>query len=215
MRRLDERGALGAPLLLSLLAICFMGFGTWGILRHWRHAVETQLKLDRCVGEAALELKASLNRIESSNSRMRKERAGVVVTVIAPPIAAALRTVLMLEMAFQEFERLKWEGRRAMWIARGGCGTTHRDWTSLLPAMKWVRPPPDPLGPRPLVWMAPPGPSRLEIRLKEGSRSAGAAVVTGADSTGVIFGKRTWKAKWIPSGSRFTVWRRLLRPNPH
>ena len=54
----NERGLLGIPMGLSLLAIATAAAGTWSVLRHWRGLTELQLRLDRCVGSVALKLKS-------------------------------------------------------------------------------------------------------------------------------------------------------------
>lgn len=209
-----ERGALSVPLLLSLVAISLMGFGTWGVMRRWRHLTETQLRLDRCVGDVALELKGTLNRIERANGRMRKARAlNIPLSLLNPPAAEALKKLLMLQSALQDLEQFRWQARRARWLVQKGCGDAGK-LMAPLPAMDWKRPPDDPLGPMPLQWIG--ANRRLQILLFESSRSAVAAIeAESINMTGELIGEYSWKAAWTRPGMASSTLARLLRPITH
>lgn len=198
MRR--EDGAVSAPLLVALLGIAFMSLGTWGVMRRWRQMAELQLRLDRCAGEAALELKGHLEAIESANRQMRALRAGEVAAVPAGA-SAALEAALQAEVARQEVARARWRLRQARWLLERGCEGLG-DLPSPLASMPWERPPPDALGPRPLRWPPDRG-KRLLVQLAHAPRAAAAQVQPALDEDGAPAGGllggmlgNKWHAAW-------------------
>lgn len=196
---MNNRGALSVPLLLSLLAVSLMGFGTWGVMRRLRHVTEIQLRLDRCVGAVALELQGAQTRIERANGRMRKLRlSNAPLSIIAPPIAAAIKAELTIEAGLQDFERLRWKTRQARWLVQRGCAEG-RGIPVPLPGLTWTRPPSDPLGPQPLQWT---GVDRnLKIGLYSSPRASAARVEAEPISlAGELIGEYSWKATWTRLG---------------
>ena len=189
-----DEGALSVLLLLLLLATTFLGTGSWGLMRHWRHLMELQLRLDRCVGHTALELKRVLGRIETSNRRLRLWRAAQAATILAAAPPGQLRGLMGLEVARQDLERLGWQARQIRWITSRGCDGLS-DLPIPLPTMEWVRPPPDVLGPQPLVWERSEG-VRLKLELAHVPRAAAALVQR--DGGGIKGG--FWKAAWSAPG---------------
>ena len=199
--RRNTRGALSLPLLLALLAASFMGFGTWGLMRHWRKLTELQLRLDRCVGDTALELKGALNRIESENRQIQAIRAAIAAGSLAGGAGQAMKPALEFEVARQEFELLRWRMRQAQWLMRRGCDE-EPDLPRPLPEMSWFRPPPDMIGSQPLEWMGK-GERRLKVEIRHSPRAASALVESGAGSwaTGEFIGGSNWKATWTAPGT--------------
>ena len=191
-------GAFHLPMMILLTLLTFAGFGTWGVLRHWRQLTELQTSLDRCVGESALDLKRTLNRIEFSNRRIQELRIAIASTPL-PAAQAPLRLALTAAVRYQDIELLRWKGKRTAWIAKMGCGGggRHPDMPRPLPAMNWERSIPDGVGERGLTWPAGT-PTRLKIQLSHSPRAAAAHVLP--KSTVAIRGF-DWKAQWAaPEG---------------
>ena len=180
-----ERGSLHIPLLLGLLALSTAGFGTWGFLRNWRHLMETQLRLDRCVGQAAQEFRDRMNSLESDNLKIKALRASAGAAP-HPAAKAALIAATATLVIKQDVERGIWTAAQLKWVVKRGCGE-RGDWGFPLPGMGWIRRPPDPSGPQPLGWTGMPEVFRFEAR--HGSRSA-AATVTGGTQGGQERGKK-------------------------
>jgi hypothetical protein len=197
---LDQGGALHVVMMIALMELAGAGFGVWGLLRHWRGLTETQLRLDRCVGKSALELKHTLVQIEEGNTTIRVLRAAVAV---ATPLGHGAEPRALLEVAVrgQDLLLVRWQARRAEWLARRGCGEG-RDLPYPLPSMSWVRPPEDLIGPQALSW-EPGVPRSLRVQLVHLPRAAAARVEAQplAGDAKVIGklgfnGKTNWKASW-------------------
>ena len=150
MRRQNERGAVTVPLMLACIILTLSGLGTWGVLRHWRFVAETQVRLDRCTREAALELKATQQLIERTNAGIHAARLLILVNMPDPPALAAARTALAVLVLRQDAALLAWKGRRVAWLLPTHCGDPG-DLRLPLPELDWTRPPPDPVGPQPLA----------------------------------------------------------------
>ncbi len=199
----DDRGALSLPMAIALMAIAIAGMGIWGLLRHWRHQVELQLRLDRCVGKTALDLKRSLLAIEGENAEIRRIRIALLALTLEPPAKAALESALLVEVGRQETELALWEGRRLAWLARRGCDG-RGDSPVPLPGQSWQRDPPDVNGPQPLRWTLGVG-KKLHIELVHLPRAA-AAEVTGNRTKGAFHVDvgSDWRANWeVPGIGRF------------
>jgi hypothetical protein len=188
----DEQGVLTVPLLVLLLASTLLGLGTLGLMRHWRHLTELQLRLDRCVGNAALDLKKTLERIEAGNSRLRALRAAQVAATLVEA-AGSLVPLMEAEVAHQQLELLRWQARQAEWLALRGCDGK-ADLPAPLPSMSWSRPPPDLIGPQLLSWSS--GERRLALELYHSPRAAAAVVEAGGS-----LGSDSWKASWSFPGN--------------
>ena len=191
MKRLlrSEEGSLLVALSMGLTLLLISGLGVWGFLRHWRHLAETQLRLDRCVGGAALELSARQNRIIAVNREIRALRVTRASATLLPAAIPALEAALVAEVVRQEFELTAWRLRSGIWQALGGCDR-RADLPTPLPALSWVRDPPDELGPQELRWLGSDS-EPLHLQLNHSPRVASAWVFTeGGSSSG------PWKSSW-------------------
>ncbi len=155
MRKQKIDGAITVPMLLACVTLAIASLGTWGVLRHWRFLMETQIRLDRCTREAALALKETQQLIERTNLAIHAARLVVLAGVLDPPALAAARATLAILVLKQDAALLIWRGKQATWLLPGHCGS----WVDIrppLPGLGWTRPPPDPLGPLPLYWEGMP-----------------------------------------------------------
>lgn len=190
-----KRGSLSLPCSALLLVICLAGFGTWSLMRRWRMLMELQLRLDRCVGEAALRFKSLAEKADRSNTRMRWERrTAPAEAALARDGGAALKALILAEFTLQEGLEASWEGVRLQWLARGGCGASG-DRPLPLPGMEWRRDAPDEWGPQPFEW------SRLEFRISVFHPPRAAAAWVGKagnrDGKGVSSNEKdAWSALW-------------------
>src|SRR5690348_13171722 len=75
LRSNASRGILQIPLLLAILLFSGIGMGVSGYLKQWRILVEHQLRLNRCVGEGALQLRKTLQSLQDSNEVIRELRS--------------------------------------------------------------------------------------------------------------------------------------------
>jgi hypothetical protein len=190
----DCRGSLSLPLLLVFLAAVSAGFGFLGLLRHWRGLVTRQLELDRCVGLAAQALRSELNGLGRLNSLIIANRAALAAATLAPEARPPLQAALKAETLAQEVLRRSWSARRLEWQLRG-CAGSHR--VPPLPELPLERPPPDPLGERPLEWSAN-APASYRIRISYPPRAAAAEVIP--------YGKRP---EGRPRGAEIGKWQAL------
>jgi hypothetical protein len=179
-------------MVLVLMAIFTGGFGVWSVMRNWRFHVETQLRLNQCVGKTALQLKSTLFSIENSNSRIKKLRMAIRAAQVAqPPLVPALQGALTLQVVQQETELIQWRHTQFKWIRARGCGGW-RDRAQLLPTLHYYREPPDLVGPQELKWTGIV-PVSLWIKVQNGSRVSGARVYEDNESSS------RWKAFWSVS----------------
>lgn len=197
----DSRGALSLPLALMLMSTTFAAFGTWGLMHHWNNLTALQLRLDRCVGEAALDLRATLKRIEFENVSLRALRAAQALADIEAPGSLVPEITALAEA--QDAEIFRWKARQAAWMLAHGCDG-QPDLPSPLPSMGWdPRLPPDTDGPQALVWSG--SEKRLVFQLNHPPRAA-AAVVQARRDQGLavvaegVLGATNWKASWTVPG---------------
>lgn len=181
-----EVGALTVPMIF-ILAISFsFAMGALGLQYHWRKLVERQLRLDRCVGRAALALRDSLNVTESSIRRMKIIRTSLAAAVILPEVKVALEAALQFEAAFQKAKQLQWKAHRLKWLTIG-CGAPH-EIRMPLPVQPWQEEPPDVIGPRPLRWTERPN-HVFSIQIHSSPRSTKVLVRKSNED-------RSWHGQW-------------------
>lgn len=185
--REKELGSITAPFLILSVLLSSAAIASIGHAFIWKSKVALQLRLDECVEAASLELERIQNQIESSNLRMRIERAAAIAAAV-PSAGASLKAVkpiLLAEQTIQEVLRMKWRTRQATWILRQGCDGK-KDLFLPLPNLKWWRPPEDPVGTRPLEWEGEKE-SGLTIRLWKSNRYS----TSRTNQNG-----RHWQANW-------------------
>ena len=192
----NQEGVLTIPMALSILIIATSGLTLWGMLRHWKNLAETQLRLDRCAGQTAQELRDTLSSLESSNFRIKGLRIARGATAIAPPVSAALEIALLAQVAIQEIQRAKWEVTRLRWLTHLRCGSL-KDMPSPLPSMKWLRDPPDAIGPNALRWEGE-WPKDFQIQVTHYPRAAGARVFYSTQTVKEeLLDQHNWKTEWF------------------
>lgn len=202
-----ERGSVAVPLLLLSVVLGGAAISSLGYALLWRSKAALQLRLDRCVENAALELVVIQNAIEAGNLRMRAERAAAQAAAV-PTFGASIadvQPVLAAEVAAQEFQRARWRIRQAKWILSRGCDGK-ADAAMPLPNLAWARPVADAIGPRPLEWEGRN--TRIVIRLWKTNRFSQARVARGKEtenenaspSLGALSGN--WSARWVPRTGR-------------
>lgn len=186
----DTKGAVSVPLLLITVTLVGAMLTLLGLSLQWRARVTTQKRIDDCVAQHARELKETITSIERGNLRIQVERAAMVASLAAGPVAPAairaFKAVIRVEVLYQETLRAKWGLRQLAWIAKRGCDSK-RDAFFPLPRMAWKRPPPDVISEQPLEW-EPGQPKSLRIRLWKHPRYATALVENTRDR---------WNARWV------------------
>jgi hypothetical protein len=196
---LSTQGSLHLPLAVAFFFITLVGFMLWGSMRHWRFLVETQLRLDRCVGILSHDFRDKLNALESSNQKMKIIRSTLAIT--PPSFTAPLQTALLGLVLQQDLTLAAWKVKQAQWILQKGCGN-REDLKHPLPSFKFVRSYPDTLGPQPLTWEGIM-PDEFYFKASHSPRVAAAKVEADQGSTGgnknegwnPTLGKK-WKAVW-------------------
>ena len=150
--KLDNKGVMHIPLLVFSTFAVIIGLSLWGLLHHWKDLMDTQLRLDRCTGEVALDLKSKITTVESANRQIKVLRASIEAAMAAEILTdgasaagiPALQAALHVEVARQEFQRISWIKKRIEWVA-SGCGEKN-DFGMPLPSLTWERDPPDTVG---------------------------------------------------------------------
>jgi hypothetical protein len=195
--KIDEQGVLHVPLAMFTTLAVLTGLGLWGLLHHWKYLTRTQLRLDQCTGETALELKTKLTEISSANDRIKELRIAEAATTLSPEASAGLRALVEAEALRQEELRASWIVRQGTWSLRSGCGSPG-DQTAPLPGLSWHRVVPDTLGEKPLRLEELP--SSFHFELKHSPRGSAAEVFRGGSH------ESNWYARWIAP-------RELFRPS--
>ena len=183
-------GVLHLPMATALAALALAGLGLLGIGRYWTAKVGIQLDLDRCTGEAALELRDRILSLEAGNRRIEALRAGVAAALATgnAPVLEAAKTALSIAARAQDLQLLDWRRRQVGWLVRAECGGVKS--SPPLPEIPLSRPPPDPLGERPLSWRGPP--LRLfSIRAARARRSSASFVFRPQETP-----ESAWTASW-------------------
>jgi hypothetical protein len=197
---LNNRGVMHLPLLVFSMFAVLIGLSLWGLLHHWKDLMDTQLRLDHCTGEVALDLKSKIATVESANRQIKIIRGSIEVAMAtAVPTAGAtaetipeLQAALTAEVARQEFQRLSWIEKRVTWVA-SGCGTKG-DLGIPLPSLSWERDPPDTIGEQALNLDLLPDHYRVEaIHLPRKS-----AAVIERTKNATLLQASNWRARWAP-----------------
>jgi hypothetical protein len=190
---LSESGALSVPLALLLSATLAFGIGGWSLLHRWRVLAEVQLRLDRCTGQAAQDLKRAFERVQRLNQAIRAARATLAAGILVPEAAAAAREALQAAYAAQELVMAAWRAKQGYWLLRRGCGKSG-DIASPLPSLPWTRDLPDVLGPKPVRWSG--SSSTFLIQAANGPRRAAAKVLPTEGELDEETEPRRWSLEW-------------------
>ena len=116
--RLGNRGfsTLGGCLAFSA---ALAGLALFQLMGHIHKLAETQVALDRCTGEFALDLRAASVSMEQSYFRIsleRKAAQAVCATLYGCPAAeSALITALTIEASIQEVIKVYWTAKQSEW----------------------------------------------------------------------------------------------------
>ena len=185
---------LPATLGTALLVASFAGL--FALSRDIRKEAETQIRLDRCVAVASLELQGLMDLLEQANTRIDAVRAAIAAALVAvnpeaiPPLKIALRAQVFL----QDAQQVLWKVRQAGWIATQGCGESG-DLAEPLPDPSMERGPPDALGEQPLTWKAG-GPPDLSVQVTHKHRAASAQLRRKNETA--TLSKNKWTSAWTP-----------------
>jgi hypothetical protein len=103
---------------LALLA-ALAGVGLFELMAHIHKLAETQVALDRCTGEFALNLRAASVSMEESYQRIaieRKAAQAVCATLYGCPAAeTALIAALTIEASLQQIVKVYWTTKESEW----------------------------------------------------------------------------------------------------
>lgn len=198
IRRMQGSAHLIFVVLTVIMALA--GFGSWGVFRHWRFLVEHQLRLNRCVGQVAHQLRDVLNEIESLNRRIENLRLAISAAKLYPPTVPPLQATLTIVVAYQESIRFRWALNQAQWLVQRGCGN-RGDSARPLPSLEYQREPPDDLGPQTLSWVGKK-PDQFFIQADHKNRHSAATVDSGETGNDFLsfknfpIGQNQWKTSW-------------------
>lgn len=189
---MNRTGSVATGMMLALLIFSTFAFGTWGVLRRWRHLVELQQRLDLCVGRAALDLRDRLDRIGKLNDKIRRVREALAVSTLAPEARPPLQVLLEALVLKQDYDRSVWAARQARWAVGLGCDGPPLQ-SAPLPSLALVRPPRDTLGPGPLAWRSGTAPTVWLISARARPRLSTAQVT---QRKGQLANGKQYSAAW-------------------
>jgi hypothetical protein len=193
--KLDNKGVMHIPLLVFSTFAVIIGLSLWGLLHHWKGLMDTQLRLDHCSGEVALDLKSKMTTVESANQQITAIR-GLIVAAMASEVGIAgvpaLQAALQLEVARQEFQRISWMKKQVDWTT-SGCGEKG-DLGIPLPSLSWERDPPDEIGEQALD--LDEFPDRFQIEVMHLPRKSAAVVERTSHAS--LLQASNWLARWAP-----------------
>jgi hypothetical protein len=198
--KLGNKGVMHIPLLVFSTFGVIIGLSLWGLLHHWKDLMDTQLRLDHCTGEVALNFKSKVTTVESANQQIKVLRAAIEAAIAAEVLTdgasaagiPALRASLQVEVARQEFQRITWTKKRIEWVA-SGCGEKG-DVGIPLPSLTWQRDPPDTVGEQAIDLEELP--DRFQIEAMHLPRKSAAVVERTSHAT--LLQASNWHAHWAP-----------------
>jgi hypothetical protein len=158
----NHSGQLMLPLALLLGLMATAAIGLLSLQESWRRRVQAQLQLDRCAAELALSLRKIQRSLETTNTAIQVARASKVAASAAGQgqIVATADASIKLLIATQQLQLAQWMALQIGKGSRAGCLTAPRP-------LAWIRPSPDPVGPRPLEWPSHE-PRRIELKFRRG-----------------------------------------------
>jgi hypothetical protein len=190
----NSQGSVHILMTGIVLVFVFGGLGTLGVLRLWRHTVETQLRLNQCLGRSAQQFRDHLNGLLDENQEIRNLRKAIEAAEIEPWLIPPLRVLLEAVVLRQEITLVRWQVRCREWLVFQGCDPTHRDVAGPLPEFNFFRGPSDSIGAQPLRWMGVM-PRSFRFQLKHAPRAA-AATVQAEELYAVAEEPEKWIAVW-------------------
>jgi hypothetical protein len=146
--RLGRDGFFHVMLSLVCAITVITGLMLWGLLHQWKNLMDTQLRLDKCTGQLAVDFKHKLETVKEMNYVMIATRASIsaaMASVYGEATVPALQAVLTAEYSLQELQQVEWDAQAVKWLATGGCGKNGDIAIPVLP-LNWSRPPPDNIG---------------------------------------------------------------------
>jgi len=189
MVKSSTQGSFHFPFLMFTFLGCMIGFGIWEYQRGWYDLVKRQLNLNCCVGKVALKLKQTLIRVESLNRKIIYFRALIacIIALTKDPFIQKYQTILS-GLAFAQDQILQlWKIEKIRWLVHR-CGNP-RIKVNPLPELRWIRPPADFIGPKPLEWEGDL-PSAFWIQTSYFPRKSSAKVWKALEN------EEDWKAEW-------------------
>lgn len=151
----SPQGSSALPLILLGVVLSFSAISTLQLFGSVSENSQLQLKLDRCVGQAASETRRRILRIEAINRMISIFRIMMTVAIFFPKAAAGLQKVMRAFTFAQDLDRLIWNALHYRILLGLYCDTPSQ-WLSRLlfrsSGPPYRRPPPDILGPLPLKW---------------------------------------------------------------
>lgn len=189
----NSSGSLHFPMVMILCLFLLAGLGFWQLMKDWRKSVETQLRLNRCVGEAAMTLRGHLNILEKANHGIKAARAAIQSAQAAkqfyliPPLLKSIQALVSV----QEVQLSRWKVRQATWLVKMGCATLG-DVPSVLPSLDVDREMADTAGQQPLHWVGE-RPQELKVFVQNGRRKSAAKIWLEVQSA--LF-PDSWHADW-------------------
>jgi hypothetical protein len=190
--KLGVAGAVSIPVLMLLVVGISAGFGSWTLMRKWSMMAHHQLRLNRCVGQVALEFRDRLTKLEDLNQRIKVLRGSIRVARFVPsllPTVPGLELALFASVTQQDFHRLQWRMTQGRWMFPGYCGNS-RDQPRQLPSLEFTRGSPDDVGPQALEWKGDQ-PDVFLFQIKHSSRVAAARVDQDSETS-----SQGWTARW-------------------
>jgi hypothetical protein len=190
----NRQGFLQVSLALVMGIAMITGLSLWVLLHQWKGLVDTQLRLDKCTGQVALDLKSDLGKLKTTNNGILALRASIASAMVAPgaeEVVPPLQVALHLVYMSQEAIRAKWDLKDVQWVAKGGCGLG-KDVALPFTPLSWKRPPPDNLGENQIDLESLPDEFRFEVYHLP--RKAAAVVERSEED-------ENWKAHWTTGTS--------------
>ena len=127
-RRRSERGFTVVGLCLALIVVV-AGIGLGRIIWTTRNITRIQVNMDQCTGRMAIDLRAAIQTMENSYSRMEAYRIGTIATCIiaipaCPEALAIFNNLAKIERGIQIVAQTYWREHEVVWrtILPAECG---------------------------------------------------------------------------------------------
>ena len=181
----DNTGSISFTFLTLTLVFISRSTALIHVFAQWRKQAAEQIKVSHCVATEAIRMKRQLNSLKKVNLTMKTLRKIAFSALLTPSALAGIRSGLKMLRTYQNLEILYWKIQSTQWKLKAGCAKPI--WRlNPLPKFPWRKPPPDWLGPRPLIWNS----KQNEFRIQSGRETRRAAATIFKDQS------FTWKLKW-------------------